>query len=179
MTTIEIIEGDNTRIKFEAAFHNAGAQASIAFARAMNSEGRKTMTKVKRALIKQTSIKPAMINASIKFKSAGARHLETRIEGRGSAVPLIQFGARETSTGTVATVWGKSQTFPHTFIVSRFNNVYKRLGPSRGPIESLYGPRVPVELVKDESLEAFETSTPQIAIEAMRVLGLMLGGVIR
>ncbi len=101
------------------------------------------------------------------------------IEGRGQAVPLIRFGARETQIGVTAIVWGKQQTFPSTFIVPRFGNVYKRKGAARGPIESLYGPAIPVELVKDESLVAFEQSGADVLREAMRQLALLLAGTIR
>lgn len=177
---IEVVDADQVRIHFEAAVTEVGAgKAKTAFARAMNREGRKTMVQVKRALVHQTSIKSAMVSASLRFRSATSTRLETRIEGRGSAVPLIRFGAREGPRGVSAFVWGRQQTFEHTFIVARFGNVYKRTGRARGPIESLYGPAIPKELVKDESLAAFYAGGQGVAKEAARQVALMLSGAIR
>ena len=54
---------DRTRVNFEAAIHRVGDQtARRAFNRALNSEGNKVRTQVRRALRQQTGAKAALIN---------------------------------------------------------------------------------------------------------------------
>jgi hypothetical protein len=177
---IAITPADNVLTIFEARCHQVGeGLARRAFSMAMNKEGRKSFTAVKRALVQQTSIKMSMVAASTKFVSAGPNRLETRIDGSGSAIPLIQFSPSAGPVGVSATVWGRRQTYPHTFFAYGQSGVFKRLSPKRFPIQTVYGPAIPVELVKDESLATFEEGVGNIVAEVDRLLPLLLSGMVR
>ena len=53
---------DQTRVHYEAAVHRVGERnATRAFNRALNSEGNKVRTRVRRALRQQTGAKAALI----------------------------------------------------------------------------------------------------------------------
>ena len=74
-----------------------------------------------------------------------------------------------------AKIWGKAQRFPHAFIVEKYGgDVFHRKGKARFPIEGMYGPSVPKEMVKDATLEAFEQSTNDVATRAMHELSRIL-----
>lgn len=183
-----IKELDQTRIRYEAMVQKVGEEeAALAFSRALNHEGRKSFTAVKRALRKQTDIPPGMITAAMKFKSSTVRNLRTVISGTGSELPLRLFGAKQFSYGVRAKVWGKQQTYKSNFIVASLGgNVFHRTGvfgkaakgryagKRREGIQRTFGPSIPKEMVKDETLETFEQSGNAIMDRAMHELSRIL-----
>lgn len=181
MARVIFAEADNVRIKFEATVTRVGSGlAKTVFSRAMNTEGRKSYTAVKRAIAKQTSIKVGDVARSMSFKPSRPNALETRVIGKGRHFPLSYFGAKQFSYGVRAKVWGAAQTYPHAFIVKRYGGgAYKRLSAKRFPIKQLWGPAIPVELVKDETLATWRRGVPDVSKEAMRLLGLMISGKVK
>ena len=175
---IVLTEADNVRIKFEAACFRIGeGSARQAFSLALNKEGRKAYTAHRRALAKQSSIPRDSVTAAMKFKGSTRATLETRIIGTGRHLPLSVFGAKQFSYGVRAKVWGRSQTYHSAFVVGRFDgNVFKRTGKARFPIEQLWGPAVPVEMLRDEALAAWEAQHGAVLGEAERLIGVMLSG---
>ncbi len=179
---------DQTRIRYEAMIQRIGeGNANKAFSRALNHEGRKTFTAVKRVLRKQTDIPPGIIAAAMKFRSSSQRNLRTIIQGRGSELPLRFFGARQFKYGVRAKVWGSFQTYPSNFIVASLNgNVFHRTGvfgkaakgryagKRREGIQRTFGPSIPKEMVKDKSLETFEQSGNAVMERAMHELSRTL-----
>ena len=176
MSEIVFRDLDQTRIKFEAMVTRVGAgDATKAFSRAINHEGRKAFTLVKRTLRQQTSIPRPVINEATRFKPATTSDLRAIIEGRGRELPLRLFRPKQFSYGVRAKVWGKAQRFPYAFIVAQYSgDVFHRKGKARFPIQGMYGPSVPKEMVKDASLEAFEQSTNDVATRAMHELSRIL-----
>ncbi len=88
MSGIIIRDLDQTRVKFEATVTRVGAGDAIkAFSRAINHEGRKAFTLVKRTLRQQTSIPRPMITEATRLKSSTTKNLRAVIEGRGRAIP--------------------------------------------------------------------------------------------
>ena len=172
---------DNVRLNFEAACTRLGEGfAKSLYSKVLNTKGRKAHTAVKRALAIQTSIKPSLINGQTRFSGARSNSLITQIIGTGRAVPLRMFGPSQGPVGVSATVWGKTHTVPHTFIIAQYGGgVYKRVGARRGPVEQLYGPAIPVELIKDASLEAFNAVGEEIMPEVIRLTQLMLDGTVK
>jgi hypothetical protein len=171
-------EPDDVRIKFEAACHRVGTgMATQAFSLALNKEGRKAYTAHRRALAAQSSIPRRAVIAAIKFKSSTRATLETRIIGSGRHLPLSVFGAKQFSYGVRAKVWGRVQTYRSAFVVGRFGgNVFKRTSKARFPIEQLWGPAVPVEMLRDEALAAWEAQHGAVLREAQRLIAVMLSG---
>lgn len=170
-------ELDQTRIRYEAMVQRVGdGVATMAFSRALNHEGRKTFTAVKREMRKQTSIPVSMITAAMKFKASSRAHLRTIISGSGRPLPLRLFGAKQYSYGVRATVWGRAQQFKSAFIVaSKGGNVFHRTSRKRLPIEKMYGPGIPQEMVKGDVVATFERSRTAVMERAMHEIKFILG----
>jgi hypothetical protein len=106
-------------------------------------------------------------------KASTRATLETRIIGTGRHLPLSVFGAKQFSYGVRAKVWGRAQTYRSAFVVGRFGgNAFKRTSKARFPMEQLWGPAVPVEMVRDEALAAWEAHHGKVLQEAQRLMAL-------
>lgn len=166
----------------------SAGNAHKVMARAMNYEGRKTFVLVKRVLRKQTSIPRPIIEKSTKFRQAGVRlggNLEVAIEGRGRELSLKRFGARQFKAGVKATVWGKRQFYRGTFINAgtynsgqpvAYGHVFHRLSPRSLPIQKVFGPSVPKEMVKGETERAFYSSAELIVNRVGKEIAAVLRG---
>jgi hypothetical protein len=76
-----------------------------------------------------------------------------------------------------AKIWGKAQSFRSAFVVKRHGGgVFKRTGKARFPIEQLWGPAVPVEMLRDEAYAAWTDQHPRVLTESARLIALMLTG---
>lgn len=173
---------DQQRVRYQAMVHRVGGQAaSLAFARAMNHEGRKGHTAVKKTLRKETSIKIAHINKAVSFHTASPKTLKTVIKGYGSEIPLRYFGAKQFKYGVRARVWGKNQRFLGAFVVaSKGGTVFKNIrtwnskSKRNNQIEKLFGPSIPKEMMRDAIVNAFMGTTSNVADRAMHELSRIL-----
>ena len=163
---------DRTRIAFEAAIQRVGEQdATRAFNRALNSEGGKITTKVRRALRQQTGAKAKVVKRATKTYRSSFSNLTYTIEARGDHMGLSHFSPRQFSYGVRAKPWGRWQRFEGTFVAAQLhNNVFVREGRARLPIAKLWGPSIPKEMLKDASKQAFEAAQPDVLAEATRQL---------
>jgi hypothetical protein len=178
MPRVVIEEADDVRIKFEATVYRVGqGLAKTVFSRAMNSEGRKTFTRVKTALRWQTSIPAKKVNEDTKFINSSPNKLETRTTGRRKYYGLSHFKPKQMALGVGVHVWGKGIIYPHSFIVkSASNNVFIRTSKKRFPLEKMWGPSVHKELMQDMALDTWQRGNDGIAKEAMRLLAHMMAG---
>ena len=190
MPRIIFKELDKTRLHYEAALKRVGKnEAKRAFTRALNSEGRKMRTQVKRALNRQTGIKMGMISAGITTRPASTATLTFRVIGTGKETPLSLFnptvaGSRTTGRGKAskkvgggikASPWRVRRLFAGAFFPGKAGgNVFHRLGSTRYPIEPMYGPSIAKELVKDQSRAVWERAQPAVLAEATRQIARML-----
>jgi len=167
---------DRTRVEFEALVRRVGeGDATTAFRRALNHEGRKSFTAVRRALRGQTGIKMGEINAALRYRGASRQSLRAVITGTGRPMALRHFGARQFSYGVRAKPWGRAQQFHSAFIIDTLGgHVYKRSGKSRLPIEKLWGPSIPREMLRHETKATFEQSAQHVAPRAMHELSRLL-----
>lgn len=123
---------------------------------AINRTIERARTDVTRALVKQTGLRFGVIRQATSLLRASPATLTAEIRARGGYTSLKEFGARQTKKGVSAAPWGRRQVFDHSFIVKRYGgHVYKREGAKRFPIRKLYGPAIPVEMVKGQSKAAF------------------------
>ena len=160
--------------------HRLGeGKARRIFAMAMNRTGKQGHTGVTRALAKQTSIKQKDIRANMKFIRTSPANLTTTISGRGRAFSLKYFGAKQFNFGTRAKVWGKKQQFksafihagrPRSGIMVGGGHVFVRTSSKSNPIEKMFGPSIPVEMLKDEAVQAFEDNAREIMVEVTRLI---------
>jgi hypothetical protein len=175
---VRFLDADDVRIRFEAACNRLGeGEARRAFSMALNKEGRKSFTQLRRALSQQSSIPRGAVNAATRFKSSTRATMSTVTSGTGRHLPLSFFGAKQFSYGVRAKIWGKAQSFRSAFVVKRYGGgVFKRTGKARFPIEQLWGPSVPKEMLRDEAYAAWTDQHPRVLKESGRLIELMLTG---
>ncbi len=175
---VRFLNADDVRIRFEAACTRLGeGDARRVFSMALNKEGRKSFTQLRRALAQQSSIPRGAVNAATRFRSATRADLTTVTSGSGRHLPLSLFGAKQFSYGVRAKIWGRAQTFRSAFVIKRYGGgVFKRTGKARFPIEQLWGPAVPVEMLRDEAYAAWTDQHPRVLAESSRLVALMLSG---
>lgn len=175
---IRFLEADDVRIRFEAACLRLGeGESRRVFSMALNKEGRKSFTQLRRALAQQSSIPRAAVNAATRFKSATRATMSTVTSGTGRHLPLSLFGAKQFAYGVRAKIWGKAQNFRSAFVVKRYDNgVFKRTSKARFPIEQLWGPSIAKEMLRDQAYAAWADQHPRILTESSRLIALMLSG---
>lgn len=180
MAQAHIRELNKERIHFEAMVKRANSRdAKLAMVRAINHETAKAYTQVKRVLRDETGIKYGDINKAVKRKRASynALRMSAAIIARGGAMPLKYFQARQFKYGVRAKPWNKARQFKGAFIVKSLSgHVFHRTSKKRLPIEMLWGPSLPKELVREKSVNAFNRATDQIAERAIHELSRIMGG---
>ena len=149
-------------------------QARIAMSRALNHEGGKGRTQVKRALVKQTGIKYGAVDKAIATIRATPATLTYRLKARGSETNIAWFGGAQRQKGVSAAPWNKRRIFAHSFIVPRFGRAFVRTSKKRLPIRWLYGPNLARELVKDTSAAAWQAGVANIVARIGHEIARML-----
>mgnify|MGYP007011820782 CR=1 FL=1 len=162
------------------------ARVNRVIARAANYEGRKALTRVRRALVRQTSIPRRIVVRSTRFlpASTSGGAVQVAIHGTGRGLSLKEFGARQNRRGVRARVWGKSKQFaggfmgpkPGAISLKLGGHAFRREGKKRTPIEKLLGPALAKELVKDESAQEFYAAQPMIIDRVAKEIAAVLRG---
>lgn len=161
MTTIAFRWEGNGIARITAAVEKLeGSRARSALRRAVNHTGDKTFTVVRRVLAKEMGLTQAdLVKRGLTRQKASEATLSYAIVGRGGFIPLKDFKARQGRRGVSAAPWGVRRMFKSTFIVrSAGGNVFKRVGKKRLPIEKLWGPAIPREMVREVTASAFQTT---------------------
>lgn len=148
----------------------SGPTVHRAMVQSLGQAGGKTRTVVRRALYRQTGAKGYRVITGATDSSLSPAVLEYRITAKGKGLPIENFrGLRVGDKGVSASPWSVARMFKRSF----FNRGYlARTGKARFPIRKLRGPSIPKELVKDQSLEAFEKTGP---VELDRAVTRRLG----
>lgn len=141
-------------------------KAHAALARAINRTTTTVHGRVIRAIRKQSDIPTAIIRRQVKRRLASVKGgaLEGMVFATGSPLSLKHFRAKQFSFGVKAKWGGKWHEYQSAFMGPRpgtiapklGGNVFVRTSSSRLPIEMLFGPSVPEELVRGESARVFE-----------------------
>jgi hypothetical protein len=152
-------------------------------ARALNYEGRKSFTLVKRAIRDQSSVSYEAINKGTKFMgtSTGASAaMRTVIDADGEYLVLKYFKPRQIRMGVSATVWGKRQRYKGAFGAPggrpELSTPFHRLSRKRYPIKPLFGANLAVEMVKDTPPAIHAGSVPRIADRIEKEIAAVLRG---
>lgn len=164
-------------------------QAARLMSMALNKEGDRGRTRVRRALMEQTGIRSHQIRKAMKTVRAGPGRLQYALEAEGKETNISMFGLKVTwhegsTMGQIrmlqtvsAAPWNTRRVFPGVFSIKRFDNrVFKREGKDRFPLKGVYGPNIGRELVKAQTKAEFETIAPKVSVEVGRLLGLVLSG---
>lgn len=137
-----------------------------AASRALNRTIDTARTDVTRALVAQTGLKYGRVRRVSSTLRSSAASLTAELRTRDGYTSLKDFSARQTKRGVSAAPWSRRQVFDGTFMIKVYGgHVYKREGAARFPIQRLYGPAVPNEMVRGQSRQAFyravETELPK------------------
>jgi hypothetical protein len=149
-------------------------QARTALSRALNHEGDRGRTRVKRALVKQTGIKYGAVNKTVATVRSTPTTLTYTLKARGDETNIAWFGGVQRRNGVSAAPWHKRRIFRHAFIVPRFGRAFIRTSKSRLPIRPLYGPNLARELVKDSSAAAWQRGVANLVARVGHEIGRML-----
>ncbi|PTW53907.1 minor tail protein Z (GPZ) [Breoghania corrubedonensis] len=169
-------------VRLAAAARNTlgSNKARAAFRRGINRTGDKTFTIVRRVVAKQVGLSQSKVTkkGGLQRIRANYQALEYLIISRGGFISLKEFKARQVRRGVSAAPWGKRQVFKSAFgprIGALGGHVFHRTSADRFPIEKMWGPAVPKEIVKDESRKAFDETAarelpPKIEHEIRRLM---------
>lgn len=187
MTSIVVRPLDDVLKRFVNQIGAVGStQGHKALARAVNRVTNTIHGRVLRAIRKQSDIPTAIIRRHVKKRlantSAGSA-IEGVIWATGKPLSLKYFRARQFSFGVKAKWGGSWHSYPSAFMGPRPGVVSKKLGghvfirtsAARFPLEMLFGPSVPEELVRGESARIFRETVEdmlprRVAHELSRML---------
>lgn len=149
-------------------------QARKAMSRALNHEGDKGRTQVKRVLVRQTGIKYGAVDKAMATIHSTPATLTYRLKARGEETNIAWFGGVQRRKGVSAAPWNKRRIFRHSFIVPRYGRAFIRTSKKRLPIRWLYGPNLGRELVKDTSAAAWRQGVVNVVARIGHEIGRML-----
>lgn len=187
---VQIVAADDILTRYGNALGALGKrEAHRALARAINRVTDTVHGRVIRAVAKQSSIPTATVRKVIRkqrvsTKLSNGGGLEGIVTATGSPLPLKEFKPKQFSWGVRAKVWGRQQRFPTTFINAGTyrsskqvgnGHVFHRVTVKSLPIEKLFGPSIPEEMVKDQSKAIFERTVEQmLPARVMHEIGRLL-----
>ena len=204
MSAIQITwQGNGLRL-LQQATQALGSEAKgrRAFGMALNKTVVTVNKHVKRSLSEQMGIPQYLVvkHGGMRIVRASSSNLNAIIDVRGAYLPLKDFKPVSGAKGVRAGAWGVRRLYPGTW-VNRGKLAATRVGPSQGAkagghvfknngkfnkrskrnngIEALWGPAVPVEVVKDESAKTFyRIADTRMPIEIERAIVALTKGVI-
>ncbi|WP_108661045.1 hypothetical protein [Acuticoccus kandeliae] len=203
MATITItLKGDGHKRLLKAA-EALGARGRAEMKRSLISGGRKTTTEVKKALVKQTSIKKRAIDNRVSAYFDDGTGMAWVIKGTGTGVQPTELQSLSAKSSKdrgeqprdalgrfadwpnpglakgriTASVWGKKRTFAYSEL--RFGKKggrgYKTFWPGK-PAHHIFGPAPAEEIVKDQAVAAFHHGPPRVAADLERRIIKLSGG---
>lgn len=158
-------------------------QARMAMARALNHEGDKGRTLVKRELVTSTGVKYSMIVRGLSTHRATGARLQYELRQKGNETNIGLFQAVQRKSGVSAAPWNVRRVFGAKGRASFFlpNGkggstplVFIRKGGSRHPIEPLFGPNIAREIVKNKPKAAWESVPISLADRIAHELSRMI-----
>ena len=190
--TVDLRFQDNEHLRFVEAIGKLGSERAVttAYRRAINRVGDTARNQVQKALAKQGGLTQGALKAHGRFgvTRAKAADLAYVIASSGNHLPLRLFGARQFAYGVRARPWGRSQRFPGVFIfaghprsgqpVNASGDAFHRSTGASYPIERMFGPAVPVEMVKGASAEAFERTAAELPKRVAHEARVLTDGIV-
>ena len=179
-------------VRFAEAVEKLGSEraAITAYRRGINRVGDKARNQVQKALAKQVGLTQGALKTHGRFgvSRAKAAELSYAITSQGNHLPLRLFGARQFAYGVRARPWGRSQRFPGVFIfaghprsgqpVNASGDAFHRSTGASYPIERMFGPAVPVEMVKGTSATAFERTAAELPKRIAHEVRVLTDGIV-
>ncbi|HWW46558.1 MAG TPA: hypothetical protein VNZ94_01810 [Xanthobacteraceae bacterium] len=143
----------------------SGPKAARALREGLYEGGAKVRTRVRRALKEQTNVKDyGTVVERVTDAKSGLTYI---IKGDPKAVPITKFPVNSAGSVT-AEPWNDARTFKRSFFKGGEPlKPMARTTSKRFPIRRLFGPSMAKELVKDDSLKAFEDG---VGVDVMPVI---------
>lgn len=176
MFTVKIV-GDGIA-RLEAAMDVvASDKMKKAYSRALNDTGKATRKKTVAAVAKQVGLTQKVVSkrGGIATQIAYGNRLSYVIRANGGYLLLKDFKPTQFKKGVKASPWGPRRLFDGAFINKGvYGNVMHRSGKARPmksgrykgqvrePIENMYGPAIPREIVQGAAKIAFETTSAEV-----------------
>lgn len=204
MSAIQITwQGNGLRL-LQQATQALGSEAKgrRAFGMALNKTIVTVNKQVKKSLSDQMGIPQYLVvkHGGMRIVRASSSNLNAIIDVRGAYLPLKDFNPSQGRKGVRAGAWGVRRLYDGTWInrgkraasgigpapkasagghvfknTGKFNKVSKR----KNGIEALWGPAVPVEVVKDESAKTFyRIADTRMPIEIERAIKALTKNVV-
>jgi len=145
-----------------AACKEAPDRGAAAMRMAVNDAGNGARTQVVRTLARQMGVPVTTVRQSLTTIPATPRDLVYELGSVGGYLSLSSFDAQQRRAGVSARPWGRRRIFRGTFIIPRFGgHVFRRTTRARFPIQRLWGPAMPQELVRGTVPNVFEREVRQ------------------
>jgi len=150
--------------------------------RAINDAGNGARTAVVRSLGNQMGLLYGTVRSELTIVPATTSRPEYAIKSSGGYMSLRSFDAQQRPAGVSARPWGRNRVFRGTFIVrSLGGQVFRRTTRARFPIAKLWGPAIPVEMLRGTVPRVFEDSVVErlpkrLAHHIARLMPDSLGG---
>lgn len=157
---VDISVDTKSFVRLEKAFRELGGPArEKANVRAVNHVGNKGFTRIARETARQAGLQVGETKKAMRKVRAHAGDPRFRIIARGRHFAAFKFAGRQTKRGASAAPWKKRRVFPGTFVArsaSGHVGIFKRTSSARLPVKELWGPAIPIEMIKGEAKAAFD-----------------------
>lgn len=130
----------------------SAAQRERVIPRALNDVMDGVYTRVVRILAEETGAQQKRVRGIMRKRPARPGILKAEIVARDEFMSLKDFRPSQRKAGVSASPWGERKVFPRTFF-GPGGHVYKRISSSRLPIERLYGPAIPRQMLRGKTEE--------------------------
>lgn len=163
---INLSERNPVLAQFTARLGDLAKNARVELVRGLNAGGDVVRTAVVRDLAEQSGAKYGAVRKTLATVRASESRLSYGLEGTGEFIPLMDFGAKKSSKGVTAAPWGRAQFFQGAFIVkmkSGHEGVFSRV-PGLKKIKELWGPAIPREMTRGDTLQHFEESAATVVM---------------
>lgn len=155
---------------FNSSVAEVRRNGHIILGRAINRAATAGRTRASVAIRRQYIVKAADIKRKIKIRRATSNQLSAQIRASGPVTPLIQFDVSPKMPDIMrvrARVKKESRQKPIddgfvTRAENGFVNVFTRVGSSRYPIKSLFGPSIAQMMGRDENVEDIQNRVQEV-----------------
>lgn len=173
-----VISADSNQIA-EMAARLDPKRAMMALSVAVNTTARQTKNQARKTIARESSIRAGTVERGLSinpYSSPGT--LSATVIGSGRPISLKEFRARQGRKGVSATVWGRRQLYPGSFIVESLGgHVFHRLTDKRFPIEKMWGAGIAQVMAQDHvSAVIVNHGETRLLVNAQRQLDRYIAG---
>ena len=135
-----------------------------ATSRALNKAAAQTKTQASKSIRQIRNLKAGTVNKQMRVRKASRVKAESAVIATGAAIPLRDYGARQTARGVTFRVnKGKRSLLRGAFIVRSIGqHVFTRKGKKRLPIIKRVGPSLPSTFIRKEVVRAMRGKVREV-----------------